>query len=224
MSLLDSPRDLGFMVLPNYRGFVVFASLLVCLATWWLIERTRLGSYLRAGTENPRLVQAFGVNVPMMVMLTYGAGAGLAALAGGLQMLAHSAAHPELQDNAGNIALLQRAEAAGLLPAGVGSAAADAYRELRRVQHQARLDEQACSLRDSVVAISRLSSDVQNNAQAARELDGLTEGLSRQASSRGSARAQVWPPNGAAAVRPAAPEPTMMTSWLTPPALRCWSG
>jgi branched-chain amino acid transport system permease protein len=80
--LLQGATNLGFMVLPNYRGFVVFASLLVCLATWWTIERTRLGSYLRAGTENPALVQAFGVNVPMMVMLTYGAGAGLAALAG----------------------------------------------------------------------------------------------------------------------------------------------
>lgn len=80
--MLQGATNLGFMVLPNYRGFVVFASLLVCLATWWTIERTRLGSYLRAGTENPALVQAFGVNVPMMVMLTYGAGAGLAALAG----------------------------------------------------------------------------------------------------------------------------------------------
>ena len=80
--LLQGATDLGFMVLPNYRAFVVFASLVVCLATWWLIERTRLGSYLRAGTENPKLVQAFGVNVPMMVMLTYGAGAGLAAIAG----------------------------------------------------------------------------------------------------------------------------------------------
>ncbi len=80
--LLQGATNLGFMVLPNYRGFVVFASLVVCLATWWIIERTRLGSYLRAGTENPALVQAFGVNVPMMVMLTYGAGAGLAALAG----------------------------------------------------------------------------------------------------------------------------------------------
>lgn len=80
--LLQGATNLGFMVLPNYRAFVVFASLLICLATWWLIERTRLGSYLRAGTENPKLVQAFGVNVPMMVMLTYGAGAGLAAMAG----------------------------------------------------------------------------------------------------------------------------------------------
>ena len=80
--LLQGATNLGFMILPNYRGFVVFASLLVCLVTWYTIERTRLGSYLRAGTENPSLVQAFGVNVPMMVMLTYGAGAGLAAMAG----------------------------------------------------------------------------------------------------------------------------------------------
>jgi branched-chain amino acid transport system permease protein len=70
------------MVLPNYRAWVVVASLAVCLGTWFLIERTRLGAYLRAGTENPALVQAFGINVPVMVMLTYGAGAGLAALAG----------------------------------------------------------------------------------------------------------------------------------------------
>ena len=80
--LLQGATNLGFMVLPNYRAFVIFASLLVCLVTWWTIERTRLGSYLRAGTENPALVQAFGVNVPMMVMLTYAAGAGLAAIAG----------------------------------------------------------------------------------------------------------------------------------------------
>jgi branched-chain amino acid transport system permease protein len=80
--LLQGATNLGFMVLPNYRAFVIFASLVICLATWYLIERTRLGSYLRAGTENPKLVQAFGVNVPLMVMLTYGAGAGLAALAG----------------------------------------------------------------------------------------------------------------------------------------------
>jgi branched-chain amino acid transport system permease protein len=80
--LLQGATNLGFMVLPNYRGFVIFASLAICLATWYLIERTRLGSYLRAGTENPKLVQAFGVNVPLMVMLTYGAGAGLAAMAG----------------------------------------------------------------------------------------------------------------------------------------------
>jgi branched-chain amino acid transport system permease protein len=80
--LLQGATDLGFMVLPNYRAWVVFASLAVCLATWYLIERTRLGAYLRAGTENPTLVQAFGINVPVMVMLTYGAGAALAGLAG----------------------------------------------------------------------------------------------------------------------------------------------
>jgi branched-chain amino acid transport system permease protein len=80
--LLTGATNLGFMILPNYRAFVVFASLFVCLGTWFLIERTRLGAYLRAGTENAKLVQAFGVNVPLMVMLTYGAGAALAGLAG----------------------------------------------------------------------------------------------------------------------------------------------
>ena len=80
--LLQGATNLGFMILPNYRGWVVFASLIVCFGTWFLIERTRLGSYLRAGTENPALVQAFGVNVPLMVMLTYAFGAGLAAIAG----------------------------------------------------------------------------------------------------------------------------------------------
>jgi branched-chain amino acid transport system permease protein len=79
---LAGATNLGFMVLPNYRAWVVFASLVVCLGTWFLIERTRLGAYLRAGTENPTLVQAFGVNVPVLVMLTNAAGAGLAALAG----------------------------------------------------------------------------------------------------------------------------------------------
>ena len=80
--LLSGATNLGFMVLPNYRAWVVAVSLIVCIGTWFLIERTRLGAYLRAGTENAKLVQAFGVNVPLMVMLTYGAGAGLAALAG----------------------------------------------------------------------------------------------------------------------------------------------
>ena len=80
--LLQGATNLGFMVLPNYRAWVVLASLVVCLGTWFTIEHTRLGAYLRAGTENPALVQAFGINVPVMVMLTYGAGAGLAALAG----------------------------------------------------------------------------------------------------------------------------------------------
>ncbi len=80
--LLQGATNLGFMILPNYRAWVVVFSLVVCLATWYLIERTRLGAYLRAGTENAKLVQAFGVNVPLMVMLTYGFGAALAALAG----------------------------------------------------------------------------------------------------------------------------------------------
>ena len=79
---LQGATNLGFMVLPNYRAFVIVASLVICLGTWFVIERTRLGAYLRAGTENPALVQAFGINVPMMVMLTYAAGAGLAAVAG----------------------------------------------------------------------------------------------------------------------------------------------
>jgi branched-chain amino acid transport system permease protein len=80
--LLSGATNLGFMILPNYRAWVVLVSLAVCLGTWYLIERTRLGAYLRAGTENAALVQAFGINVPLMVMLTYGAGAALAALAG----------------------------------------------------------------------------------------------------------------------------------------------
>jgi branched-chain amino acid transport system permease protein len=74
--------NLGFMFLPYYRAWVVIASLIVCFGTWYVIERTKLGSYLRAATENPQLVQAFGINVPRMVMLTYGFGVGLAALAG----------------------------------------------------------------------------------------------------------------------------------------------
>jgi branched-chain amino acid transport system permease protein len=74
--------NLGFMYLPLYRAWVIVASLVICLATWFMIERTKLGSYLRAATENPALVQAFGVNVPRMITLTYGAGVGLAALAG----------------------------------------------------------------------------------------------------------------------------------------------
>ena len=80
--LLEGATDLGFMVLPNYRGWVVLASVTVCLATWFVIERTRLGAYLRAGTENPRLVEAFGINVPVMITLTYAFGAALAAFAG----------------------------------------------------------------------------------------------------------------------------------------------
>ncbi|MEO8250380.1 MAG: branched-chain amino acid ABC transporter permease, partial [Burkholderiales bacterium] len=80
--LLGGATDLGFMILPNYRAWVVAASLVVCFATWFLIEKTKLGSYLRAGTENPRMVEAFGVNVPLMITLTYGFGVALAAFAG----------------------------------------------------------------------------------------------------------------------------------------------
>jgi len=79
---LSGATDLGFMILPNYRAWVVAASLTVCLATWFTIEKTRLGATLRAGTENARLVEAFGVNVPRMVTLTYGFGVALAGLAG----------------------------------------------------------------------------------------------------------------------------------------------
>jgi len=74
--------QLGFMFLPKYRAWVIVASLVVCLSTWYVIERTKLGAYLRAATENPSLVQAFGINVPRMITLTYGFGVGLAALAG----------------------------------------------------------------------------------------------------------------------------------------------
>jgi len=79
---LAGGKNLGFMFLPIYRGWVVVASLIVCFATWFVIERTKLGSYLRAGTENPELLQAFGVNVPLIVTLTYGYGVALAAFAG----------------------------------------------------------------------------------------------------------------------------------------------
>jgi branched-chain amino acid transport system permease protein len=79
---LQGGRNLGFMFLPNYRAWVVAFSIVVCFATWYGIERTRLGSYLRAATENPTMVRAFGINVPRMITLTYGFGVGLAALAG----------------------------------------------------------------------------------------------------------------------------------------------
>ncbi|MBP3980353.1 MULTISPECIES: branched-chain amino acid ABC transporter permease [unclassified Acidovorax] len=80
--LLEGATNLGFMIMPNYRAWVVVASITVCIATWYVIEKTKLGAYLRAGTENPRLVEAFGVNVPLMITLTYAFGAGLAAFAG----------------------------------------------------------------------------------------------------------------------------------------------
>jgi branched-chain amino acid transport system permease protein len=79
---LTGGHNLGFMFLPTYRAWVIAVSLTVCLATWYVIERTKLGSYLRAATENPSLVQAFGVNVPRMITLTYGFGVALAGLAG----------------------------------------------------------------------------------------------------------------------------------------------
>ena len=79
---LAGGHNLGFMFLPNYRAWVIIASLVVCAATWVLIEKTRLGAYLRAATENPALVGAFGINVPRLITLTYGFGVGLAALAG----------------------------------------------------------------------------------------------------------------------------------------------
>jgi branched-chain amino acid transport system permease protein len=79
---LAGGQNLGFMFLPNYRAWVIAASLVVCFGTWFIIERTRLGAYLRAATENPTLVRAFGINVPRMITLTYGFGVALAALAG----------------------------------------------------------------------------------------------------------------------------------------------
>ena len=79
---LGGGRNLGFMFLPNYRAWVIVASLVVCLGTWFVIEKTKLGAYLRAATENRALVQAFGINVPRMITLTYGFGVGLAAFAG----------------------------------------------------------------------------------------------------------------------------------------------
>jgi branched-chain amino acid transport system permease protein len=79
---LSGGTNLGFVFLPNYRAWVVVASIAMCLVSWFLIERTRLGAYLRAGTENPKLLQSFGVNVPLLVTLTYGYGVALAAFAG----------------------------------------------------------------------------------------------------------------------------------------------
>jgi branched-chain amino acid transport system permease protein len=79
---LQGGRNLGFMFLPNYRAWVIVASLTICIGTWFVIERTRLGAYLRAATENPTLVRAFGINVPLLITLTYGFGVALAAFAG----------------------------------------------------------------------------------------------------------------------------------------------
>ncbi|HUM10878.1 MAG TPA: branched-chain amino acid ABC transporter permease [Myxococcaceae bacterium] len=79
---LTGGKNLGFMFLPNYRAWVVLVSVLLCALTWFITERTRMGSYLRAATENPMLVQAFGINVPRLITVTYGLGVALAALAG----------------------------------------------------------------------------------------------------------------------------------------------
>ena len=82
LKALEGGQNLGFMFLPNYRAWVIAASVAICLGTWFVIEKTKLGSYLRAATENPQLVQAFGINVPRMITLTYGFGVALAAFAG----------------------------------------------------------------------------------------------------------------------------------------------
>ncbi len=95
---LSGAWDLGFMFMPVYRGWVVVFSLVICLATWIVIEKTRLGAYLRAATENAALVQAFGVNVPRMITLTYGAGVALAALAGVLAAPIYSV-NPQMGTN-----------------------------------------------------------------------------------------------------------------------------
>lgn len=79
---LNGGTKLPFMYLPNYRAWIIVASLVVCFGTWWMIEKTKLGAYLRAGTENPALMQAFGINVPLMVTLTFGFGVALAGFAG----------------------------------------------------------------------------------------------------------------------------------------------
>jgi branched-chain amino acid transport system permease protein len=95
---LTGGQNLGFMFMPNYRGWVVVASLVVCLATWFVIERTKLGAYLRAATENATLVGAFGINVPRLVTLTYGFGVGLAAFAGVLAAPIYSV-NPTMGEN-----------------------------------------------------------------------------------------------------------------------------
>jgi branched-chain amino acid transport system permease protein len=95
---LQGAWDLGFMFMPVYRGWVVIVALVMCLATWLVIEKTKLGSYLRAATENPALVQAFGINVPRMMTLTYGAGVALAAFAGVLAAPIYSV-NPQMGTN-----------------------------------------------------------------------------------------------------------------------------
>jgi branched-chain amino acid transport system permease protein len=96
--ILQGATDLGFMFMPNYRGWVVLAAAVVCLATWLIIEKTSLGATLRAATENAPLVQAFGVNVPRVITLTYGGGVALAAFAGVLAAPIYSV-NPNMGDN-----------------------------------------------------------------------------------------------------------------------------
>ena len=95
---LQGGVNLGFMYLPTYRGWIIAVSLLVCSSTWWIMEKTKLGAYLRAGTENSRLLQAFGINVPLMVTLTFGFGVGLAGLAGVLAAPIYSVS-PDMGSN-----------------------------------------------------------------------------------------------------------------------------
>ena len=95
---LSGAWDLGFMFMPIYRGWVVLVALVACIATWLVIEKTKIGSYLRAATENPALVQAFGINVPRMMTLTYGAGVALAAFAGVLAAPIYSV-NPQMGSN-----------------------------------------------------------------------------------------------------------------------------
>jgi branched-chain amino acid transport system permease protein len=95
---LSGAWDLGFMFLPIYRGWVVVVAFVACIATWLVIEKTKIGSYLRAATENPALVQAFGINVPRMMTLTYGAGVALAAFAGVLAAPIYSV-NPQMGSN-----------------------------------------------------------------------------------------------------------------------------
>ena len=95
---LQGSWDLGFMFMPIYRGWVVVVAFFACLATWLVIEKTKIGSYLRAATENPALVQAFGINVPRMMTLTYGAGVALAAFAGVLAAPIYSV-NPQMGSN-----------------------------------------------------------------------------------------------------------------------------
>lgn len=95
---LQGGYNLGFMYLPTYRAWIILVSLVVCFGSWWTIEKTRLGAYLRAGTENPKLLQAFGINVPLMITLTFGAGVALAGLAGVLAAPIYSVS-PDMGSN-----------------------------------------------------------------------------------------------------------------------------